>query len=204
LVGISFSEVSLYVVEWVEIVMQSKIPELTSTDLRVSVGRFTYGNPQFMLWDNSDRIQIGSFCSISSEVAIFGGGEHQTDWVTTFPLRIAFDDPLAGKDGHPASKGETKIGNDVWIGFRAIVLSGITIGHGAVIGAGAVVAADVRPYAIVAGNPAKVVRYRFAANEIEKLLALRWWEWDINRIQANISMLCSTKIETILKNNEPK
>jgi acetyltransferase-like isoleucine patch superfamily enzyme len=147
--------------------MQSKIPELIPTDSRVSVGRFTYGNPQFMLWDDSERIQIGSFCSIASEVVIFGGGEHRTDWVTTFPLRIAFGDPLAGKDGHPASKGETRIGNDVWIGFRAMVLSGVTIGDGVVIGTGAVVAADVPSYAIVAGNPAKV---------IEKLLALRWWE----------------------------
>lgn len=184
--------------------MQSKIPEVIPTDSRVTVGRFTYGNPQFKLWDDSERIQIGSFCSIADEVVIFGGGEHRADWVTTFPLRIAFGDPLAGKDGHPASKGETKIGNDVWIGFRAMVLSGVTIGDGAVIGAGAVVAADVPPYAIVVGNPAKVIRYRFPSGEIQKLLALRWWEWDVDKIKANIPMLCSAEIETIIKKNEPK
>lgn len=180
--------------------MQSKIPELIPTDSRISVGRFTYGSPQFMLWDEAERIQIGSFCSIADEVVIFGGGEHRTDWATTFPLRIAFDDPLAGRDGHPASKGATQIGNDVWIGFRAMVLSGITIGDGVVIGAGSVVASDVPPYAIVAGNPAKVVRYRFTGDEIEKLHALRWWEWDVNKIKENIPLLCSIDISALIKN----
>lgn len=182
--------------------MQSKIPELIPTDSRVSVGRFTYGTPQFMLWDDSERIQIGAFCSIADQVVIFGGGEHRTDWVTTFPLRIAFGAHLAGKDGHPSSKGVTKIGNDVWIGFRAMVLSGVTIGDGAVIGAGAVVSMDVAPYAIVAGNPAKVVRFRFAPDEISKLLEIRWWEWDITKIGANIPMLCSTEIESFIRSNE--
>lgn len=184
--------------------MQSKIPELTPTDSRISVGRFTYGSPQFLIWEDSERIQIGAFCSIANEVVIFGGGEHRTDWVTTFPLRIAFGAPLAGKDGHPASKGVTKIGNDVWIGFRAMVLSGVTIGDGAVIGAGAVVGSDVAPYAIVVGNPAKVVRYRFAADDVERLLQLRWWEWDTDKIKANIPILCSAEIQKIIKMNEPE
>lgn len=184
--------------------MRSKIPELITSDSRISVGRFTYGNPQLMLWDDSERLQIGSFCSIADEVVIFGGGEHRTDWVTTFPLRIAFDEPLAGKDGHPASKGETKIGNDVWIAFRAMILSGVTIGDGAVIGAGAVVAADVPPYAIVAGNPAKVIRYRFSPNEIQKLLEIRWWEWDIDKIKAITPLLCSTNVEKLINNHESK
>lgn len=185
-------------------IMQSQIPELISADSRVSIGRFTYGNPQFMLWDDTERIQIGAFCSIADQVVIFGGGEHRVDWVTTFPLRIAFGVPLAGKDGHPASKGVTKIGNDVWIGVRAIVLSGVTIGDGAVIGAGAVVTADVAPYAIVAGNPAKVIRYRFAPSEIEKLLSLRWWAWDTDKIEANISTLCSTEIKSFINTHEPE
>lgn len=184
--------------------MQSKIPELIPTDSRISVGRFTYGNPQLMMWADQERIQIGSFCSIADEVVIFGGGEHLTDWVTTFPLRIAFGDSLAEKDGHPSSKGKTRIGNDVWIGFRAMVLSGVTIGDGAVIGAGAVVTADVPPYAMVVGNPAKVIRYRFAPVVIKRLLELCWWEWDINKIKASVSMLCATDIDKFLKNYEPK
>ena len=184
--------------------MQSKIPELIPTDSRVTVGRFTYGTPQFKMWDESERIQIGSFCSIAEEVVIFGGGEHRTDWLTTFPLRFAFDDPLAGKDGHPASKGVTKIGNDVWLGFRAMVLSGVTIGDGAAIGAGAVVTTSVPPYAIVAGNPAKVIRYRFSPDVIQKLLTLRWWEWDINKIKENIPLLCSSSVGNVINNYEPE
>lgn len=184
--------------------MRSKIPELVPTDSRIVVGRFTYGNPKFMLWDETERICIGSFCSIADEVAIFGGGEHRTDWVSTFPLRIAFGDSLAGRDGHPRSKGPTTIGNDVWIGFRAMVLSGVTVGDGAVIGAGAVVTVDVDPYAIVAGNPAKVVRYRFTASEIEKLLSLRWWEWDSEKIRISIPLLCSSRLDAIIGTNETK
>lgn len=180
--------------------MSSKIQELIPNDARISVGRFTYGNPQFMLWGDAEHISIGSFCSIANEVAIFGGGEHRFDWVTTFPLRMAFGDPLAGEDGHPTSKGQTKIGNDVWIAARATVLSGVTIGDGAVIGAGAVVATDVPPYAIVAGNPARIIRYRFKPNEIRSLLEIRWWEWDIEKIKKNIPSLCSTILDVIQLN----
>ncbi len=178
--------------------MRSNIPELKPADRRVCVGRFTYGNPEFLFWDDSERIQIGAFCSIANEVVVFGGGEHRADWVTTFPLRLAFGDPLAGKDGHPASKGATRIGNDVWIGFRAMVLSGVTIGDGAVIGAGAVVASDVAPYAIVVGNPARVVRFRFGTAEIRQLLALRWWDWDLDKIRVNMPILCSADVGAML------
>lgn len=168
---------------------------LTSSDPRISIGRFTYGEPKFKIWFNTERIKIGSFCSIADEVVIFGGGEHQTRWVTTFPLRAAFNEP---NDGAAFSKGETIIGNDVWIASRVMILSGVTIGNGAVIGAGSVVASNVPPYAIVVGNPAKIIRYRFTESEIEKLLALCWWDWDINKIKSNISLLCSPNIEDVL------
>lgn len=180
----------------------SHIPTLIPTDPRVKVGRFTYGKPQFMLWGEHESIEIGAFCSIAEEVVIFGGGEHRTDWVTTYPLRIAFGDSLAGQDGHPASKGPTRIGNDVWIGFRAMVLSGVTVGDGAVIGAGAIIASDVPPYAIVAGNPANVIRYRFAPEVIQKLLAISWCDWSIDRILENIPLLCSIDISKFIEHHE--
>lgn len=171
--------------------MKSIIPELYNTDPRISVGRFTYGNPEFKIWGDSERIEIGSFCSIAEEVVIFGGGEHRTDWATTFPLRIAFDDEFAGLDGHPSTKGITKIGNDVWIGFRSIILSGVTIGDGAVIGAGSVVSRDVPAYAIVVGNPARLIRYRFSVEDINKLLSMKWWNWSLEKIIKNIPNLSS-------------
>ncbi|CAE6831016.1 CatB-related O-acetyltransferase [Xanthomonas arboricola pv. corylina] len=173
----------------------SRIAPLLSDDSRISVGRFTYGTPSFKVWSKDESISIGAFCSIADGVLIFGGGEHRSDWVTTFPLRIAFGDPLAGHDGHPASKGPTRIGNDVWIGHGATVLSGVTVGDGAIIGAQAVVARDVPPYAVVGGNPAKVVRHRFSPDQIRHLLAIRWWDWPIEEIHARQHLLCHEDID---------
>lgn len=175
--------------------IDSLIPPLLSNDTRVSVGRYTYGNPSLRIWSEAERIDIGSFCSIADEVTIFGGGEHNSSWVTTFPLRIAFGLPGANEDGHPASKGNTTIGNDVWIGYRATVLSGVHIGDGAVVGAGSVIASDVPPYAIVAGNPAKVLRYRFEQDVIEKLMAVKWWDWPIEKILERTCDLCSSNLK---------
>lgn len=183
------------------------VPLLNSTDLRVTVGRYTYGDPKFLLWDAEDRIDIGSFCSIAQNVTIFGGGEHNVDWITTYPLRIAFGHALAGKDGHPKTKGKTTVGNDVWVGFGAVILSGVTVGDGAVIGAGSVVTKDVPPYAIVAGNPARLIRYRFDGDIRAMLLQIAWWNWPLERIEANVATLCSPDVETfssILSADVPK
>ncbi|CRD61381.1 CatB-related O-acetyltransferase [Stenotrophomonas indicatrix] len=170
------------------------IAPLVSSDPRITVGRYTYGPPQFKIWGENERIDIGAFCSIAEGVIIFGGGEHRLDWVTTYPLRIALNSPGAGKDGHPHSKGPTVIGNDVWIGYGAMVVSGVTVGNGACIGAGAVVSKDVPPYAVVAGNPARVVRMRFDEQTIARLQQIRWWEWPVERIRAFESLLCADDI----------
>lgn len=147
-----------------------------------------------MLWADDERIEIGSFCSIAQNVTIFAGGEHNLNWVTTYPLRIAFGHSLAEQAGHPRTKGRTTIGNDVWIGYGTTVLSGVTIGDGAVIGAGTVVVKDVPPYAIVAGNPAKLIRCRFDEVTITKLLEIAWWTWPLEKIEANISILCGENV----------
>lgn len=169
---------------------EPRVPTYTSSDPRVTVGRYTYGNPQLLLWTESERIEIGSFCSIAASVTIFAGGEHNCNWVTTYPLRIVLGLPLAGEDGHPRTKGDTVIGNDVWIGYGASVLSGVRVGHGAVIGAHSLVAKDVPPYAVVAGNPARLVRFRFDEGTIEHLLRIRWWDWPIQKIVQNVEWLC--------------
>lgn len=174
------------------------IPPLTTADPRISVGRYTYGSPRLKLWAEHERIEIGSFCSISEDVVILGGGEHRLDWVTTYPLRIALNSPGAGHDGHPHTKGPTVIGHDVWIGHGALVLSGVTIGNGACIGAGAVVSRDVPPYAVVAGNPAKVIRTRYDELTVERLQTIGWWSWPIERIQAFESLLCGGDVEAFI------
>jgi acetyltransferase-like isoleucine patch superfamily enzyme len=180
----------------------SLIPVLSSGDPRIRVGRFTYGNPAFRLWSSGERIEIGAFCSIADGVTIFGGGEHNTHWVTTFPLRIALGEDGAGLDGHPASKGPTLIGNDVWIGDGATILSGVTIGDGAVVGAGAVVAQDVPPYHVVAGNPARQVRARFAPEVVAALLRIRWWDWPLERIRAQVAGLCGGDPTDFIRHND--
>jgi chloramphenicol O-acetyltransferase type B len=178
---------------------ESQIALLESDDHRISIGRFTYGNPSLKVWGEYESIVIGAFCSIADDVDILGGGEHRSDWVTTFPLRIAFGDPRAGLDGHPASKGPTRIGNDVWIGHGACVLSGVTVGDGAVIGARAVVTRDVSPYTIVGGNPARVLKARFSDKQILQLLAIQWWEWPLEKIRDSQDLLCSAYIDSFIE-----
>jgi len=175
------------------------IPTLVASDRRVTVGRFTYGEPRLMLWDEGERIEIGSFCSIADNVTIFAGGEHNSAWVTTYPLRIALGDELAGKDGHPASKGPTIIGHDVWIGFGATILSGVTIGDGAIIGACSVVVKDVPPYQIVAGNPAGIIRQRFKDEHIKKLCDIQWWNWPLSRIKKYAHLLCGPDVNSFIQ-----
>lgn len=174
------------------------IPPLTSDDQRIRIGRFTYGGATFKLWSAGERVEVGAFCSFAEDVLIFGGGEHRLDWVTTHPLRIAFNSSGAGQDGHPHSKGPTRIGNDVWIGHGAMVLSGVTIGDGACIGAGAVVSKDVPPYTIAAGNPAIVMRSRFSDAQIAQLLHIAWWNWPIDRIKQFEALLCSSDIDAFI------
>lgn len=137
-----------------------------------SVGKHTYGNPEILEWGEGASLSIGAFCSIGEGVTIFLGGEHRLDWISTFPFNILWE---CGKgfQGHPATKGDVVIGNDVWIGRNAVILSGVHIGDGAVIGTEAVITKDVPPYGVAAGNPARVVRLRFDARSIRNLLQLR-------------------------------
>jgi acetyltransferase-like isoleucine patch superfamily enzyme len=148
-----------------------------------------------MVWASDERIEIGSFCSIGERVVIFGGGEHRTDWVSTYPFAEVFDLKDKKIIGHPSSKGPTTIGHDVWLGFQSTILSGVTIGTGAVIGANTLVSKDVPPYAVVVGNPGKVVRFRFRAELINDLLEIAWWNWPLNEILKNADVLSSPDSE---------
>lgn len=135
------------------------------------MGRHSYGTPrvQAYTYNRDAKVIIGSFCSIADEVVFIVGGNHRPDWVSMFPFRVVFDLPGAFEDGHPATNGDILVGHDVWIGRAATVLSGVTVGDGAVIAASAVVSKDVRPYAIVAGNPAREIARRFSDDQVAAL-----------------------------------
>lgn len=167
-----------------------------------SIGKFSFGYPKVKTWGENATLKIGNFCSIAPGVNIVLGGEHRVDWVTTYPFNVILHEYRHLK-GHPATKGDIIIGNDVWIGMNATILSGVTIGDGAVIGANSLVTNDVEPYTIVGGNPAKPIRKRFDQQTIDKLLRIKWWDWDIEKIKRNVPVLLSNQVKQFLDKNEP-
>lgn len=140
-----------------------------------------------------DKLIIGKFCMIASDVTfIMNGGNHLTEATTAYPFAIfggAWQDAMEGKT-YP-TKGDTIIGNDVWIGHDATIMPGVYIGNGAIIASKAVVTKNVEPYTIVGGNPAKPIKKRFSEDTISKLLQLKWWDWDIEKITENVEKLTS-------------
>ena len=166
-------------------------------DGNVEIGDFTYGNPRVVSFNEGAKLVIGRFCSVAQEVRIMLGGEHRPDWVTTYPFNAQIEQ-FRYIQGHPKSKGDVIIGHDVWIGMGTTILSGVHIGSGAVIGANALVAKDVPDYAIVAGNPAKLIRYRFRQPVINRLLATEWWNWNDESLLEAIPLLQSSQIEEFL------
>ncbi len=146
-----------------------------------------------------DKLIIGNYCSIGSG-AIFmmaGNQGHRTDWISTFPFH--FQANIFKKSKNPYKKlGNTIVGHDVWIGSEAMIMAGVTIGSGAVIASRAVVTKNVEPYAVIGGNPAEVIKYRFSDDKIKKLLTLKWWDWSESKVKENMGLLCGEDISTIL------
>lgn len=170
-------------------------------DEKFLIGDYTYGKPRVLFVNNDTNLIIGKFCSIAREVTIFLGGNHRTDWHSTYPFNELFNNhPIASKiKGHPATKGDVKIGNDVWIGYGATLMSGVTIGDGAIIAAKTVVTKNVGDYEIWGGNPAKLIKVRFSKHDIEKLKEIEWWNWSLEKILNNSDKLCSN---SFLNNNK--
>jgi acetyltransferase-like isoleucine patch superfamily enzyme len=162
------------------------------------IGEGTYGEPEVVYWDAGARLTIGRFCSIGADVCIFLGGEHHVDWVSSYPFSLKFND-AAALPGYPHAKGDVVIGSDVWIGRGASILSGVRVGHGAVIGAGSLVARDVPPYTIVVGNPARAIRPRFTPEVVDALLRIAWWEWPLDRIREAWPLLQSPDVDAFVR-----
>lgn len=148
-----------------------------------------------------DKLIIGKFCMIASNVTfIMNGANHLSQAITAYPFAIfgnGWENAMEGKS-YP-QKGNICIGNDVWIGYQATIMPGVTIGDGAIIATNATVVNSVEPYTIVGGNPAREIKKRFSATEIEQLLAIKWWDWPIEKITKNVQLLTSYNIELLLK-----
>ncbi|MGF1620462.1 MAG: CatB-related O-acetyltransferase [Rhodomicrobiaceae bacterium] len=147
-----------------------------------------------------DRLIIGKFCQIAARARfIMNGSNHRMDGFSTFPFGVFGQGWTGHFDGELdfPHHGDTVIGNDVWIGYEALLLPGVQVGDGAIIGARSVVTHNVPHYAVVAGNPARILRMRFDDDTIARLLAIRWWDWDIGRITRNIPAICNGDIAAL-------
>jgi len=174
-------------------------------DEYIKKGINSYGNPEILTWSYTDKkVIVGNYSSIARGCKIILNGEHNVNWVSTFPFR-KFKNKSKGWNeckkikGHPKTKGDVIIGNDVWIGRDVMILSGVTIHDGAVIGAKSLISKDVLPYTIVGGNPAKIIKKRFNDNQIKSLLQIKWWNWSENKIRDNVLLLSSDKIDEFIK-----
>lgn len=156
--------------------------------MKPQIGNYTYYSN--LKVSGSAKCIIGKFCSIAPDVRIFTGEEHNIDSITTYPFGHVHKDVFkVDNPNHPITHGDVVIGNDVWIGYGATIMSGVNIGDGAVIAANSHVVKDVKPYTVVGGNPAKLIKKRFDDATIKRLLDMRWWDKSINEIRELIPRL---------------
>ncbi|KAF0130481.1 MAG: transferase hexapeptide repeat containing protein [Bacteroidetes bacterium] len=177
----------------------------------ILVGDFTYyddfenvenfeKNVKYLFDFTGDKLIIGKFCMIASNVQfIMNGGNHLTNALTSYPFAIfgnGWENAMNGKS-YP-NKGDINVGNDVWVGYNATIMAGVTIGDGAIIATNSTITKDVEPYTIVGGNPANLIKKRFNDEKISKLLALKWWDWDLDKITRNIQNLTGNDLEKLI------
>lgn len=166
----------------------------------VLIGKMSYGCLDVTSWGHPDEfLKIGNYVSIASGVKFLLGGNHPYDCLSTYPFKVK----LAGDIAEATTKGPVEVADDVWIGTNALILSGVKIGQGAIVAAGAVITKNVPPYAIVGGNPAKIIKYRFTEEIIEKLISIDFSKLDESKIVNHIDIIYKSltleSFETITK-----
>ncbi|MGB7086962.1 MAG: Vat family streptogramin A O-acetyltransferase, partial [Phormidesmis sp.] len=149
-----------------------------------------------------DQLIIGKFCALARGVTfIMNGANHKLDGFSTYPFGIFGNgwEKVMPQLAELPDKGNTVVGNDVWIGYEAVIMPGVQVGDGAIIAAKSVVTSDVAPYTIFGGNPAKCIRQRFDDEVVKSLLAIAWWNWDIEKITRNLQQIVAADIEALLR-----
>ena len=165
-------------------------------------GTYFDRNVNIISWSNQFHIHLGKYNSIGRDCNFFLHANHRVDWITTSsqlwgPVTPEVAD-MHMSMGHPTCKGDIIIGNDVWIGAKSTIMSGVNIGNGAVIGSNSTITKDVPPYAIVVGNPGKIVKYRFSEKQIESLLKISWWDWTEDRIKTEAMNMWSNNVDEFI------
>lgn len=164
------------------------------------MGNQTYAAPRVHKFKgDANRLIIGNWSSIAPDADFYVGGLHPTHWVSQYGIREMFDLPGAYGPEMPWSKGDIVVGSDCWVTNKTTVLSGVTIGDGAVVGTMAVVTKDVGPYQIVAGNPARMIGQRFEDHQIEALLRIRWWDWPTEKVLAEAEWLNGRSVDEFIE-----
>jgi acetyltransferase-like isoleucine patch superfamily enzyme len=167
----------------------------------IEIGDFSYCWGRFLIYHSTDKqkVKIGKFSGIADDATFLLNGNHNYNFQTQYTRFLRCESLNISKEELHIFKGDIVVKNDVWIGYRANIMEGITIENGAVVAAGSVVTKDVPPYAIVGGNPAKIIKYRFDEKIIENLLEMQWWDWDLEHIAEAMPLLLSTDIEGLYK-----
>ena len=169
-------------------------------------GTYYDNNVDIISWSDQYKVKLGRYNSIGRGCKFFLHANHRADWVTTSsqlfgPVTPEIAD-MHMKMGHPTCKGDIIVENDVWIGAKSLIMSGIKISNGAIIAAGSTVTKDVPPYAIVAGNPGRIIKLRFSEEQIENLLNIAWWNWDNDKIKDRAMNLWNNDIDKFINANK--
>jgi acetyltransferase-like isoleucine patch superfamily enzyme len=173
-------------------------------DGTIVMGRESYFAPIVRKFKgDTGRVFVGNFVSIAHGVEFYSGGMHRTEWVSQYGLRAMLDLPGAYEDGFPHGRGDIHVGHDAWLAQGSVVMSGVTIGPGAVVATRSVVTKDVAPYAIVGGVPAKQIGRRFDDEQVQALLRIAWWDWPLETIKERVGLLSSPDVDAFIARYDP-